>query len=1141
MLPQTLKCLLAIVLLCGTAKAQIGRATIFGTVRDQQDSLIVGADVTITHTETNTVYKTQTNQTGSYTVPGLPVGTYQVAAEIAGFKRSVQSGIVLQVDDRPRVDFRLEVGAVLESVQVMANPTLVDTAGATVGKVIENARMTNLPLNGRSALSLVVLTPNVRSHTVEPHGFGDRGALVSAFSVNGGPLGINNVTLDGTTNVNPRSGDVNVNPAVDAIEEFKVQSGVMSAEYSFTAGGVVNMVTKSGTNEFHGSLYEFVRNDKLDARNAFAQTKAPFRYNQYGGAIGGPIRRDRTFFFFNFEEWRFRRSYTTIGTVPTAEERRGDFSQLRDATGNPILIYDPQTTEADSAGGFRRSAFTGNIIPSNRLDRVAQNILPFYPLPNQAPTNVFTHSNNFQANLGAGKQARQLTAKIDQQFSTKNHLSLRYTFWDHEDDQASTGNGYFPDRLARVRNDDYTNHNYNLSDSHFISPRAIHDFRFGVVRQRFFFASLAADANFPQKLGLPGTVPGLTIPIMSISGIPAVQSFPAGFAAFKGLIAFQTFQLTDSLTLIRGQHTIKFGAEFRQNLINLDLCSQCSGTFRFDSRLTGNPQRLAGTGSGLASFLLGTVAGASVESNVGTSNPGFSQGYYIQDDWKVTRRLTLNLGLRYDYQQVPGERHNGLSNFNPFAADANTGLLGRMEYAGDFDRTVIDADFNDFSPRFGFAFDALGTGKTVVRGGYGMYYPWTVNFAKGFSSAGFRGNVTTYEAPGGNLDFPAFQLQDGFPFAPVLPRGSALGPSAFLSQNVGFDERGGRTPYSQQFSLTVQQELPGRYLLEAGYSGNRGVKMLGGGYDFNQLDPQFLSLGRSLLDRVPNPFAGRVPGAFGGSTITRQQLLRPYPYYNRIGVSNPHMSSSIYHSFLLSVERRMSSGLVFLGSYTFGKLINDGVAGGFTFGGLEQDNVLDYQNGKFDRRSERAVDSIDSASRFVFSGIYELPFGTGKRWPAANNVLNSLISGWQIDGVLTLQGGLPLVVRGANNFLATRPNSTGASARLDDPTASRWFDTTQFVNPPDFTYGNASRTLPDVRTPGINNMDFSLIRNTRIRESLNLQFRAESFNFVNHVNLRGPDARFVPGPSGRNQSGTFGTITAARDARIIQLGLKMLF
>jgi hypothetical protein len=389
---------------------------------------------------------------------------------------------------------------------------------------------------------------------------------------------------------------------------------------------------------------------------------------------------------------------------------------------------------------------------------------------------------------------------------------------------------------------------------------------------------------------------------------------------------------------------------------------------------------------------------------------------------------------------------------------------------------------------------------------------------------------------------PAFQLQDGFPFPVQLPVGNAIGPSAFQSQNHSHSERGTRDSYSQQFTLTIQQAMPSDMLFEAGYVGNSGTKLDAGGYDWNQLDPQHFSLGRALQDRVPNPYQGIVAGAFGGSTIQRRQLLRPYPYYNNIAIQAPNMGSSIYHGFLLNLEKRYARGVAFLSSFTFGKLLS-GNHEGFGFAGSEQVNILGLQNGKFNRAAERAIHSTDSGKRFVLSAVYELPFGPGKRLQSSNPVVGKLLGGWQVNSILTLQDGLPIRVFGANNFAADRPNSTGVSAKLPESERSRarWFDTTQFVNPPDFTYGNVGRLLPDVRGPGLAQLDFSAIKNTMLTERVRLEFRAEFFNLLNRTNLLNPNGSFSPGADGFNQSASFGRVTAARDGRVAQLALRLAF
>lgn len=1125
--------------------AQSGSATLNGTVTDSQGAVLPGAAVVAMHETTNIDYRTTTTESGVFTIPALPVGPYRLTVEASGFKRETRGGILLRVSDNVRVDFQMSVGAVSETVEVTGQAVLVDSSSATINKVVESRRLVDLPLNGRSALSMVVLTPNVRSSNVSAQGFADRGANVSSFSVNGGPMSYNNLTLDGASNNNARNYDSNVNPAVDAVEEFKVESGVMSAENGYTLGGVVSLVTKSGTNVFHGSLYEFLRNDAFDARNTFATRKPPLRYNQFGGAIGGPIRRDKTFFFANYEGWILRNYYTVTATTPTNALRSGDFSQYRNNQGALIPIFDPSTNTVNpSGGGFLRTPFPGNVIPVNRLDPVAQNIFKVYPQPNVTPTNAFTNANNFTGNFDARSQARQATGKLDQHFSPSNRMGVRYTWWQHLDDQAANSTPYF-DREYRTRNDDYKNFNIVVDDTHTFTPRVLNTFRAAISRQNFLFAPGTSGTNPVTKFGLPNNVPDVVAPIVVIADAPEIQPFPRTAFSSPGLIGMYTLQLQNTVNWIKGRHSIKVGGDIRRNLYAIYLTAAISGQYNFNSRLTANPQALAGTGSGLASFALGQVATATIDSNIGVSYPSYSQAYFVQDDFKVTRNFTLNLGLRYDFQQIPYERNNGISIFNATAINPENRLPGKLEFAGkDFQGGPINNDRNDFGPRVGFAWDVLGNGSTVLRGGYGVYYPFIFPITaggNGYPSPGFTNNFTNYNPPGNNVDLPAFQFRGGLPTPPVAPLGSAIGPSAFQSQSVSAMQREDRTPYSQQFTLSLQRQLKGGYLLEASYSGNKGTKLAGASYDYNQMDPQFTSLGSSLLDNVPNPYAGIVSGAFGSSTIQRRQLLRPLPYYGNVSITNPHDASSIYHSFLLNLEKRFSKGFVFLASYTFGKSISDGVTA--KAGTAEQVNVTDFQAGKFNRAVERAIDPTDSASRFVTSGVYELPFGPGKPFNSSVGFVNRLIEGWQVNGVLVLQSGFPLVIRGANNNLANRPNSTGVSAELpaDQRTVKQWFRTDVFTNPAPFTFGNVGRTLPDVRGPGTANLDFSLIKNTRVNERFRLQLRAEAFNVANHANYRLPNTTFTPDAQGRNANPNFGVVTAARDARIVQLGLKLLF
>lgn len=1106
--------------------AQQGRGSIQGNVTDSTGAAMAGVTVVVTNVDTNSAYTTQTTGEGFYAAPTLAVGNYTVSAEQQGFKRAVRSGIRLQVDQRAQVDLALQIGAVAESVEVRSEAPLVDTGTATIGKVVENRRVVELPLNGRNALALTLLTPSVKSNAGSTNsGFGDRGIQLSSISINGGPNAMNGMVLDGGNNIQSYIGEVAINPGVDAVEEFKVQSGSMSAEYGFTGGGVINVVTKSGTNSLHGSVYEFFRNDKLDARNSFAVSKPPFRYNQYGAAAGGPVIKDRTFVFGNWEQYNYRRSQPFIGTFPTALQRTGDFSDLRDTAGRLVPIYDPATTRANPNGtGFIRDAFPDNRIPANRLDPVALKIQEnFYPIPNRKPTDPFTNSNNYQV-LGTEKRdMNQYTFKLDHRFSDNNVWFGRFSRFEHKTDN---GANIYPNPVVSKRDDDLVTWNVLLSDTHTFTPTLLNEIRVGLTRGQFPFVARSFGGDWPSQLGFPSVVPNSTVPSIS-NGTPG---FNTGTVGFRGSL---NWQFLEQITKIFGGHTLKAGFDYRLLNGNNYQTSAPSGSFNFTSGLTANPVSPAGTGSTYASFLLGEVASATVTTHVGESQSAKNISGYVQDDWKVTRRLTLNLGLRWDLQTQPVERNNGVSNFDPTCRLPN-GLLGCTVYAGvgGQPRAFRSNDYNDFGPRFGFALDIFGNSRTVLRGGYGIYYPaqfWRENYG---NTAGFAQTSTAYNPSDANR--AVFRLSNGFPTAPVQPQGAALGPAAFLGTNAAYDENDGQTPMSQQISLQLQQQLPGNWLVDVGYSGNLGRNFTAGSYDLNQLDPRYLSLGLALQEQVTNPYAGRVPGAFGSATITREQSLRPFPYYGTINVRNPRLGSFNSNLFIVSVEKRMSHGFTALFSFTGGKLISDSLQTPVNFGPIEQASVTNYQNA-YNRAAERSVDPADVSRRAVVSLLYELPFGRGA------GLWNRLAGGWQLNTIGVMQSGIPLLIRGASNFRADRPDSTGVSAKLDNPTRDRWFDTTQFVNPVNYTFGNVGRVLPDVRTPGTINWDLSAIKNTRFTERYTLQFRAEAFNFLNWVNLGAPNVSFVPGPDNRNRSGSFGTITSSRDARTVQLALKFIF
>jgi hypothetical protein len=1133
--------LLLALLPAAPARGQSPTATITGTVADAQGAAVPGVEVVARHMATNRTFSGLSSQQGVYVITSLPVGRFEVTAALSGFKSFKRTDVVLEVGQRLRVDVRLDLGGIDETVTVSSGGSRVQTEETSLGATVERERIESLPLNGRHVFNLMKIVPGVQPQFKDTDGFAEvDNQRFSRISFNGGPLSSNQFFLDGGMNMIPAHYEISVVPMVDAVEEFRVIASGLPAEYGQTSGGAVTVVTRSGGNDFKGSAWGFYRDDGLDARNAFARGKPKLEYSQFGATLGGPFLRDKTFFFAGFDRWDFTTANINQSRVPTEAERRGDFSNTRDGLGNLIVIYDPATTRPNPGGaGFIRDPFPGNIIPLGRMDPLALGLLKYIPLPNNPPDNP-SNLNNYVSQEPFPIAQNQVTLRIDHTLSKKLRLFARYTETRNNRKFRAWGMPV-EDADTDARDDQRNNHNLVLGSTYLFSARLVNEFRANLTRQNLEFLHPSFGKDWPRQLGFPAVIPQDAFPAINIAGMLPFGSGRGGFAG--GYRKSHVVQVSDSLTFIRGSHSFKVGTDQRWIRLNFGNRRNPSGNFVFPESLTSNPQRPAGTGFGFATFLLGEVSGGSQDITPFFAFHAWSNGSYVQDDWKVNRRLTLNLGLRYDLASGPVERWDKSSNFEPFVVNPQTGLPGALLYAGKTkDRHFVRPPRTNFGPRLGFAYDLTGDGKTALRGYYGLIYgavePGDI-VGDDANALGF--STSTPFLPPGLGPFRAFLLSQGPPSL-NKPLGPDSGPSAFRGQNVRYQQIDAPTPVLHQWYLTLQRELPGQFVATAAYVGNRGVHLFGGNYDLNQLAPQHFALGLALQDQVPNPFFGQITsGPLSGRTVPRSQLLRPYPDYLTVSTLNSHGNWSRYHSLQVNLERRASHGLSAMLSYTFSKLISLGTS--LATGNGQVADPGNFRIGRLTRELDRSVDESDITHRLVISGVWELPFGKGRRFLSEEGALSHVLGGWQVNTIVTLQGGNPLRVRGSNNFTGIPwPDLVGdPTLPRSERSANRWFNTDAFRNPAPFTIGNIPRTLPRTRGPGYRDVTVSLFKSLRFTDRVRMELRGEVFNALNFVNYGDPSTSFTPNAVGVNTNANFGRITSALPARRIQLGARVTF
>ena len=1078
--------------------SQSNTGVIRGIVTDPAGAAIAGARAAAVNGETGVSYSASSNEAGLYSIPEVPAGGYTITVEHSGFRRSVRQGVTLTTGQTLELDVKLEVGELGQSITVTGEAPQIETTTSGIDQLIESQSIADLPLGDRRTLNVI----NMSGAAVFT-GY-DNGQKPN-FILAGGRAQSQMVWIDGGSGQNMRLGigQIDTDPPVELVSEIKVLSNAFSAEYGAAAGGVIIETTKSGTNRFHGSAYEYLRNDKMDAPGFFApvqngvKVKPELLYNVFGASLGGPIRRNKTFFFFDYEGQRRQTGAVQSLTVPSAAQRTGDFSQTLNARGQLIPIYDPATTN-----GQVRQVFPGNVISPNRLDPVALKLMAFYPLPNRAPDNP-TGANNFRANIVNGLLHDFYSGKVDHTLSSRDRLTGRF-MWNRDN---STHQSVFPDPAADPANFALAHQQYAFAGwTRTLSASTVNDFRFNFGWRYFHNLSAGIGGNYPEKLGLTG-VPENSFPQFSPAGISALGNNTQERRQFP----IEQEQFVENLSQVRGKHALKFGFEARRSRNHEINLPTASGAFSFSTQPTGLPGNTA-TGAGLASMMLGFATGFAEQQTDELDRSSWYLGAFVQDDWSVMPNLTLNFGLRWETDTPMVDVRNRLNGFDQNQINPVSGTPGVVKFAGvnGFRTTPYDGDWNNFGPRVGFAWKALGRADLVVRGGFGIFYahPFDAGIpnsvALGFSQS------LNLNSPDNGIT-PALTLRTGVPGTPTAPMLNdsfgAVPVGAASTTTVTFFETNRRSGYSQQFNLGVQKQLAGSILVEVSALGNVSRKLPSANLNMNQIAPQILG------------------------PAHQSQRDRPFPQFTNVTIQSPTLGSSNYYAGMARVEKRFSHGLNFAATYTYAKFLENCNDPGTKAGA--DDAYEDYYN----RRLDYGPSANDIRQRFTFASVYELPFGIGRRW-LKSGAVSRLAGGWAIGNVTAVQTAPPFSVttqtNNTNAFSAgpQRPNVLrDPNLASSDRSVAQWFDTAAFLQPPQFQFGNEGRNI--LRAAGLATVDFSLQRNFPIGDRMRLQFRGEFFNALNHTNFSVPGRTFG--------APDFGIVNSSGPARQIQVGARLGF
>ncbi len=1070
--------------------AQTDTASIVGTVLDASGAAMPNVTVTVVNVGTGLKSVVKTNAEGNYVVTPLRIGNYSVAVEVPGFKAVTRTGIVLNVQDRLRVDFKLQVGAVNEQVTVTGASPLLQSESSSLGDVVQGKQIEDLPLNGRDYTQLASLTAGVVKVTESGNGVtggaetATNGNAGGAFAVNGTRGLLNNFLLDGIDNNSNDNGGNVLKTNVDAIAEFKVQTSNYSAEFGRSGGAVINATIKNGTNQFHGTLFEFLRNSALDAKDYFelpTSKKAPFRQNQFGFTFGGPAIHDKLFFFTDYQGTRIGLSIPDYSKVPTPAEIGGDFSALLP----DIQLYDPSTTTI-VGGVVTRTPFPGNIIPSDRWDTIAHNLLSLYPTPNFSQPDS---ANNYFQNDPGSLNTDQGDARVDYVINPQQQFFVRLSASHTSRFQQSAlpgladgGNGFTGDSFDDTRG-------LALGHTWTISANMVNDVRAGLSWDHY--------ANGVPHYGLKFPPPDLYVPGVpndpSLNGVTLFQ--PTGGFRRLGTPGFDPtvgrnyeIQYGDTLSIIRGKHALKIGAQFRRSAFNLLQLGSPRGRMRFDGQFTSADGNSGGFP--IADWLLGVPYRSNISLGGTFHNRQNTYGGFVQDDYKVSSKLTLNLGLRYDYTTPIYDSHDQMANLNF--------TTGKLVFAGKngASRGLVKTDKADFAPRIGLAWRVLP--HTVIRSGYGRFFSYQETRTGDPFQLYY--NLPFVLEPNYITDgvTPILTVSGGFPAAdPNNITGASVTTSA-----EGADTRL-HAPVLDEWNLNIEQEFSGDFLLEVAYVGSKSTHL------------------QSQLDLNQDPVPG--PGDI--------QSRRPFPQFG--GFTNiMDRGNSSYNSLQLKVVKRASHGLTFLSAFTYSKSIND------------QPEICCSQpvpQNSYDLRGERGSSDFDQRLRWVTSFDYQLPIGKGQRFLNSSRATDLILGGWHVGGIIALHTGFYFTPQ-----VGFDPSNTGSNGmtRADQVcngnlprgrrSVNNWFNIACYVDPAPYTFGNAGKN--SLVGPGAITSDMSLRKVFNITERTNVEFRFELFNALNHPAFAQPD------PFEDDGSGSFGVITSTVvPNRQMQFGLKLNF